>query len=342
MLLRFDTIARTPDFDERASTMHLRPWQWRFLLAADGRTPLDDLAVASGIAFETAAELVAETEALGLVDIVTQTLEQYRAEHARGAGVIAPLVPPLVAEIPMVPVASNVTAISFGQPVSDIPPISAQPESPQAESPLKKVSLSFDSFSSMFDEVSVLAPEASATESTPVATEPVKHDAPHAVSEENATQTVESPADFSADPAKKSVSYSLFAPTFGSAALPLDHEESHAVLSETNGHVESEPISNGRARVLSFDIGAAPMLDGEYEPPGAMPISFEPEPCFEHEQTLEPVHESPAPAHDDVLLQHFQVPTNGVHPSDASGSPNEGEPKGDLTGNLLRALGLIK
>ncbi len=79
MLLRFDTIARTRQFHDRSAAMQLRPWQWHFLLAADGRTRLDDLALRCGIDFETAAALVHETEALGLLEIVALTLDEYRA-----------------------------------------------------------------------------------------------------------------------------------------------------------------------------------------------------------------------------------------------------------------------
>lgn len=54
MLLPFDTIARSRDFDERAGAMQLRPWQWEFLHGADGRMRLGDLASRCGIDFDTA------------------------------------------------------------------------------------------------------------------------------------------------------------------------------------------------------------------------------------------------------------------------------------------------
>jgi len=82
VLLPFDTIARSLDFDERARAMQLRPWQWEFLLAADGRTRLGELASRCGIDLTTAAQLVHEAEALGLVEIVTLSLSSYRAAPA--------------------------------------------------------------------------------------------------------------------------------------------------------------------------------------------------------------------------------------------------------------------
>lgn len=83
MLLPFDTIERTVDFDERANELQLRPWQWEILLAADGRTRVGEIARLCGVDFEIAAELVRESEHLGLVAIVTLSLEAYRStvEH---------------------------------------------------------------------------------------------------------------------------------------------------------------------------------------------------------------------------------------------------------------------
>lgn len=65
--------------------MQLRPWQWEFLLGIDGRTRLGDLAHQCGLDLEIATELVHQTEALGLVEIVTVTLASYRAAAAPAA-----------------------------------------------------------------------------------------------------------------------------------------------------------------------------------------------------------------------------------------------------------------
>ena len=133
MLKPFDSLERAVDFDDRANDMQLRPWQWEFLLAADGRTPLRDLAQLCGIDFETAAELARETEALGLVGIVTLSLDAYRASAAA-------LVRPVVS--------TASTTLFEAAPL----PLAA---------PRKPVSLSFDSFST-FDTWD--APEAIAAE----------------------------------------------------------------------------------------------------------------------------------------------------------------------------------
>lgn len=138
MLLPFDTIERTVDFDARANDMALRPWQWEFLLAADGRTRLADLAHLCGIDFETAADLTRETEALGLVGIVTLSLDAYRAS-------VAALVRPVAAVAP--PTAlfdeSSAVALSYDAPSEAPLPLAA---------PRKPVSVSFDSFSTMLED----------------------------------------------------------------------------------------------------------------------------------------------------------------------------------------------
>ena len=266
MLLKVDTIARTAEFDDRASSMHLRPWQWKFLLAADGRTPLEDLARACGIDFETASEFVHETEALGLVDIVAQTLEQFRSAQAvqSPAPPFAAIVVP-AAPTPAAPAASVPLTATFAPTMPDAPP--AAPAAPT-----KKVSVSFDSFTSLFGETSAVAaaayapptanpptspiPEASIESTTLDAYRSDRHDA--FVADEPAATAAEATIDdlpfafetpdhmvplaerpeFEAyvatgaeppthdtatvEPPKKSVSFSLFAPTFGEATTSED------------------------------------------------------------------------------------------------------------------------
>jgi hypothetical protein len=339
MLLRFDTIARTGDFDDRAAAMHLRPWQWLFLLAADGRMRLDDLARECGLEFETAADLVHETEALGLIEIVTQTLEDYRASHAT----VAP--------------ASALPA--FTAPWRIVDPIAMAPQAmpiaaPPIEVPMKKLSVSFDALSSMFDDpaptpAAAVAPVVHA-EGAPIAFETPDHMAPlaksallddvpvesaHVTHETSVAETV------SAEPAQtptKSVSFSMFAANFGSPETPFAHEPQ---ITQITQH---EISTNGHAAIAEI----------AYEPVAEREVVHEPahdrEDVATHEHDVEyGAEHAPKIAHvfarsmpeDDVLLQHFNVGANGTSidpvPEDAPAKSN-----GDLTGTLLRALGLKK
>ena len=133
MLLRFDSIARLPNFEQRAAHLQLRPWQWDLLMAADGRKRLDELARACGIECETAIDLVHECESLGLVEIVTLSLEAYRA----AAGWL-----------------ENPAIVDDAAPQPAQEPIVSAPEGS------KRLSVSFDSFESFdaFDLPDVVEP----------------------------------------------------------------------------------------------------------------------------------------------------------------------------------------
>ncbi len=331
MLLRYDTIARTHDFDDLAATMHLRPWQWRFLLAADGRTQLDDLAHGCGIEFETAADLVHETEALGLIEIVTQTLEAYRAMHASVAS-------PPVAE-----------------------PEVIAPQAAAMAAPMKKLSVSFDALSSMFGESAPIA-AAFATahvDDAPYAFETPDHMAPH---DDHASQVgapaesmhhtheasvVETTPVEAGQAAAKSVSFSLFATTFGSpnpTIASIAHEPEFA--SEARGDAHHDAPTNGHARIAEtpheHDVvhDHANATTYEHVAPDDHDI-FAP-----HEHVTEPAPEIASFAtrsmpEDNVLLQHYQV---GENAATSARTPEEDAVKsnGDLTGSLLRALGIKK
>ena len=316
MLLPFDTITRTSEFDDRAATLHLRPWQWRLLLAADGRTRLDDLASGCGISFETAADLVHETEALGLIAIVTQTLEDYRAMHA-------PLAEPISLE-------SLATSVE-----SETAPVAA---------PMKKLSVSFDALNSMFgDPTPAAVAPTPRIEYAPFASETPDHMAPyveHASLEE--APVVEAVPAVAPESPSKSVSFSLFATNFGNPEAPLVYEpETHDTHHEiaSNGHAAmtefaAEPIFEHEATNGAVHVHAAvhDSIDTAHE-------VFH-EHIAEQGATIADVAVPESPK-DDILLQHYYVGANGK-PTDPTLDADSAKSNGDLTGNLLRALGLKK
>ncbi len=360
MLLRFDTIARTADFDDRAAAMQLRPWQWRFLLAADGRTRLDDLAHASGIDSDTAVDLAHETENLGLIEIVAQTLAQYRESQRSLAVANAPLT-----------FAANASA-----PIEAEMPLDAPAPSAPAL-PAKALSVSFDAMATMFSKAPALAPAPHVDESASAVAAPdvVAHEAeaPEVGSHDTSDDmpfAFETPdhmeplgdraAAFGVPPTAyespepelehadvaapvKSVSFSLIADSFGapSPAFVSDHAD---VTSNGHAHVDHahlgspEPVAtNGRSEY-------ADMFAQEHHDAHAAEAL---EPISTHDVVTEPAPEMTRPA-DDVLLQHFHVPASAVDgEAHAFGAPSGFESEvmktgGDLTGNLLRALGLKK
>ena len=326
MLLRLDTIARTGDFDDRAAAIHLRPWQWLFLLAADGRTRLDDLARGCGIEFETAADLVHESEALGLIEVVTQTLEDYRAMHAT----VAP--------------ASALPA--FAAPMQAVEPIAASP----SVAPMKKTSVSFDALSAMFGDLAS-APAAAVepalhAEDAPIVFETPDHmvplgqraslyDAP--VETENVAHEIsvaEAVSSESAQAPTKSVSFSLFATNFGSPEAQIEHEPAVAYVTH------HEISSNGHAAIA--EITHEPVVEHVvvHEPAHDYDDAATHEHVADHAPEIARASASTVPE-DDVLLQHFNVGANGTSleplPQDTSARSN-----GDITSTLLRALGIKK
>lgn len=335
MLLRLDTIARTGDFDDRAAAMHLRPWQWHFLLAADGRTRLDDLARGCGIDFDTAADLVHETEALGLIEVVTLTLEDYRGMHTTVAPASA--LPVLAAPMQAV------------EPIAMAPqtmPIAAAP----SVAPMKKTSVSFDALSAMFGD---LAPAPTAAvepavhaEDAPIVFETPDHmvpldqraslyDAPveteHAAHESSVAEAVSSE---SAQAPTKSVSFSLFATNFGSPEAEIEHEPAVAYVTH------HEISTNGHAAIA--EITHEPVVEHVvvHEPAHDYDDAATHEHVADHSSEIARVSASTIPE-DDVLLQHFNVGTNGTSidplPQDTPARSN-----GDITSTLLRALGIKK
>ncbi len=221
MLLPFDTIARSRDFDERAGAMQLRPWQWEFLHGADGRVRLGDLASRCGIDFDTAANLVHETEALGLVDIVTLSLDGYRTAAA---------------------------------------------PAPALAAPRSAVSVSFDSFSSALTAWD--APGHDALTDVP-ASEPAARAEPAA--ECGTAADVASWAELA--PAKKNVTFSLSADSFGlpSESFDVPRDDAQVEPTEPDGvaPVPAEEGGNGSANgaivgePLTFEAGGEDRANGD-------------------------------------------------------------------------------
>ena len=326
MLLRLDTIARTGDFDDRAAAMHLRPWQWLFLLAADGRTRLDDLARGCGIDFETAADLVHETEALGLIEVVTLTLEDYRGMHTTDAPASA---------LP-----------NFAAPMQAVEPIAAAP----SVAPMKKTSVSFDALSAMFGD---LAPAPAAAvepavhaEDAPIVFETPDHmvplgqraslyDAP-AETEQAAHEAsvAEAVSSESAQAPTKSVSFSLFATNFGSPEGQIEHEPAVAYVTH------QEISTNGHAAIA--ESTHEPIVEHVvvHEPAHDYDDAATHEHVSDHAPEIARVSASTIPE-DDVLLQHFNVGANGTS-IDPLLQDTHARSKGDITSTLLRALGIKK
>ncbi|GAC1543663.1 MAG: hypothetical protein NVS3B16_10370 [Vulcanimicrobiaceae bacterium] len=284
MLLPFDTIARSVDFDERAGGMELRPWQWDFLFAVDGRTKLSDLASACAIDLDTASELVHETQALGLVEIVTLSLEHYRAASA--------YVAPVIAAAPRAEVATDVHAVSR-----------------------KAVSLSFDAFPSVLASLDTPAPEANVAPREPVVEPPAAYAFP---------DDVPMHAEMHDDPAREE--------TMPAPAEPL------AVVEPIPSEIVavSAPVKKNVSFTLSADSFGLPTAPSERD-------------------GYEAYAEAPAPRdavavsalRDDVVaVQQFQVTEPPSHTAPAQlpafEPAHDGRPNGDLTGVVLRVLGLKK
>lgn len=368
MLLPFDTIVRSIDFDQRASGMQLRPWQWEFLLGADGRTRLSDLARSCAIDIETAVALVDETEPLGLVEIVTLTLESYRAAAAL-------LVTPVGATTHAAPALATLPhAIDFAFPTDPV-------------APKKGVSVSFDSFSTMMADwdvpVADMPPVAHEPETTP------EHDLA-------ASPLVANYSPARAEPIADHESY-LDLPRFDTYGNPFtappvgftldavphdqhefehahehEHEHEHAHEHEAvpshDGdalnaddlafenaieharhvehveHVEPLAIANEASaepprKSVSFSLSAdsfglptepfdAPLPDARIAP-------------YRAETTA--VHTG-LPKEDDVLLQHFGIEEtpDGTGAAPVVESVVDTRTNSDLTGVVLRVLGLKK
>lgn len=308
MLLRFDTIARTGQFHHRAAAMQFRPWQWHFLLAADGRTRLDDLALRCGIDFETAAALMRETEALGLLEIVALTLDEYRAalEDAPGPEAAHFVAPP-----------STLVAIA---------PSSEEPPRPS------NALVSFEAVSTMFgDHAAAMASMAS-------------HDAHEQPVASTLAEDELLPPE---PPAENPVAKELFS-ALHVVNEPYVVNEPHLLHGFAGVHEAREayrdagsPAGENRD---AFTLATPPRHDSKgiavhrYAETPLERDDARPSPPPAPHGTSERNGANPP---GDALLQHFEVAAEEPHRFVASVRDVAGvKANGDLGGNLLRALGL--
>ncbi len=82
-VLPIDVIARSERFEAAALGRELRPWEWTFIHAVDGRTQLRDVAERCGLELGLAAEIVSEQTEAGILRVVTMTLDDYRRWSGR-------------------------------------------------------------------------------------------------------------------------------------------------------------------------------------------------------------------------------------------------------------------
>jgi hypothetical protein len=87
-------ICRATDFEKRAETVSLRPWQWDMLFALDGRTPLVDVARGAGIDMDVASEALRSLHEQGLVVVRSVRIDEYRQGVAPFALPITPKAQP--------------------------------------------------------------------------------------------------------------------------------------------------------------------------------------------------------------------------------------------------------
>lgn len=340
MLLPFDIISRSLAFDERANDMQLRPWQWELLLAVDGRTRLDALARTCGIDLESACDLVRETEALGLVEIVTLTLEAYRASVAeRGTSASVAIDPPVTQAAPRKTVSLSFDSFSSTVGAWDVPAEgrSAIAEEPtheaDAEHPsLDELPMDFEfpnHMEPLGDRDVAVAPEAFAFDHHS------ENGVVHAASHEELAHDHAPHEDLVHESfADEPFTHESFAHDAPSVEHAGEYPAFDAPVHETIVHDRVAPMSfasePASAKSVSYSLAA-----------DSFGLPVEP---FE---TAELTHGSEtALPKDDTLLQHYQVDGGSGSQSSHGGSAHDPESdtrtNADITGAVLRVLGLKK
>jgi hypothetical protein len=77
-----DLVELSHDFESSAAHIDLRPWQWHFLHAIDGRMEVRNVAAACGVDLSAAIAFVEEVHASGLLRVITISLADYRSANA--------------------------------------------------------------------------------------------------------------------------------------------------------------------------------------------------------------------------------------------------------------------
>jgi hypothetical protein len=86
-----DVVELCDDFETSASHIELRPWQWLFLHAIDGRMEVRNVAAACGVEVPTAIAFVEEVHASGLLRVVSISLADYRTSKGSTPMAFAPV-----------------------------------------------------------------------------------------------------------------------------------------------------------------------------------------------------------------------------------------------------------
>jgi hypothetical protein len=125
--LQYEVFQRSPQFEQAAAEMRMRPLDWQLLLALDGRARLGDLAQHLLVDVEEAVDAIAVCERLGLVERRRISLAEGRAEFEIPSADATPALPS--PEHPVLPAAPKEPAslVELGEPVAPGPLAAEQP-----------------------------------------------------------------------------------------------------------------------------------------------------------------------------------------------------------------------
>jgi hypothetical protein len=84
-----DVIELSSDFEASSTHIELRPWQWHFLHAIDGRMEVRNVAAACGVELAAAIAFVEEVHASGLLRVVAISLAEYRSTNGTAPATLA-------------------------------------------------------------------------------------------------------------------------------------------------------------------------------------------------------------------------------------------------------------
>ena len=130
--LQYEVFQRSPQFDQAAAEMRMRPLDWQLLLALDGRTRLEDLAHHLFVDVEEAVDAIAVCERLGLVERRRISLAEGRAEFEIPRAGAAP---PLASPANPVPPAAPKAPAPLVEPAGPIEPGPLAAEQPAQDRP---------------------------------------------------------------------------------------------------------------------------------------------------------------------------------------------------------------
>jgi hypothetical protein len=296
-----DVIARSEAFESAAADQQLRPWEWAFIHAVDGRMQLHEVAVKCGLALDTATDIVLEQTRAGLLRVVTMTLDGYR----HWSGIVTPIPEP-PAQAAVAPATAVEPAQAPAEPHE--PPVSI-PAPIHQDSFVTEPSTTEPSITeSAPSETTVESPTVAAIEHAPAAIEPTlavatDHVASEPVAYEPSAHEASAPDPFANEPfAHETLAHEALAheppihdapPPDPFANEPFAHETlAHDALAHepaTHESPQPDPFAN---EPFAHETHAHDALAHEpptHESPRPDPFANEP---FAHE-TL--AHEAPPP-----------------------------------------------